>query len=337
MTWKKVTNSDPGDADHFGGNDIDKISDLFSGVADVDTLDINSQTTFRNSKFRLRNPANTFSYTFGTSAITANRVATLPLLTADDTFVFATFAQTISNKIFQGYTLDAATNTFKGFAQDPTGRRWGAYQPSASGTTNATVGVLTGVLAGHTPTGGGTPSNSWDTTNGLIINHVTSGSSGSIAGLASPTVSPGMLRRDAAAMIRTRFKVSATSNTRYYVGVSTASTLPTSDTPLATSDSGIIAGFTTADANFSARGNDGSGSATVYSLGTAKNTSFHTIEISWTAAGFVKVFLDGAETVIGTAGDLPGTLDNLYFHQQIQTAEAVAKTLSIKGTWLDSQ
>jgi len=40
MTWKKVVNADTGDADHVGGNDFDKISDLFSGV-DVDDVTIN--------------------------------------------------------------------------------------------------------------------------------------------------------------------------------------------------------------------------------------------------------------------------------------------------------
>ena len=60
MVWKQVVNSDSGDADHFGGNDIDKISQLFSGNTDVDTVDINSNTTFRNEKFKLRNPLNTF-------------------------------------------------------------------------------------------------------------------------------------------------------------------------------------------------------------------------------------------------------------------------------------
>lgn len=47
MVWKKLLNPDPGTATRFGGLDIDKISDLFSGVANVDEVDI-------NSNFRLR-------------------------------------------------------------------------------------------------------------------------------------------------------------------------------------------------------------------------------------------------------------------------------------------
>lgn len=336
MTWKKVVNADPGDADHFGGNDIDKISDLFSGVSNVDTVDINSSTTFRSSKFKIRNPANTFSYTISSSAITGNRTATIPLLTADDTFVFASHAQILSNKTFSSYTLDTATNSFKGFAQDPTGRRWGSYQPTATGATNATVGTLTGMLSGHTPAGAGTPSNSWDATQGLLINHVTAATSGTIAGITSPTDSDGMFRRSASAMMRVRCKASATSNTRLYFGVSSASALPTTDTPLGTSDHGIIVGFNTADSLFTARGNDGSGSATAYTWGTAKDTNFHTIEIGWGPSSFGDLKFDNTLIAISAAGDLPGTSTNLFFHLQIQTAEAVAKTLSMKGVWVDS-
>jgi hypothetical protein len=37
MVWKVVTNADAGDADHFRGDDLDKISQLFSG-SDVDSV-----------------------------------------------------------------------------------------------------------------------------------------------------------------------------------------------------------------------------------------------------------------------------------------------------------
>lgn len=341
MVWKKVNNSDAGDATHFGGNDIDKISDLFSGVADVDTLDLNSETKFRNQKFRIRNPANTFSYIMNSSAISAHRTCTLPLLTADDTFVFANHAQTISNKIFQGYNFDSATNIFKGFAQDPLGRRWGCYQPMPAGTTNATVGTLTGMISGHTPTGGGTPSNTWDTTEGLLINHVTAATSNTIAGLSSPSTSPGLLKITAGTTIRVRCKADSTTNCRLYVGVTNSATLNVADTVLGTSDKGVVFGFNTAAANFIARGNDGSGAATVYDTGVAKNANFNTLELNWPgqgATGPVNILLNGTEvSEITAAGDLPAETDNLFFHFQIQTTAAAARTLSIKGVWVDCE
>ena len=56
-----VDNEDAGTADVFGGNDTDKISQLFSGV-DVDDVDINADFSVRSGKRKLRNPANTFDY-----------------------------------------------------------------------------------------------------------------------------------------------------------------------------------------------------------------------------------------------------------------------------------
>ena len=45
MTWKKVNNADAGTATKFGGNDLDKVSDLFSGV-DVDDVSTNVDWDF---------------------------------------------------------------------------------------------------------------------------------------------------------------------------------------------------------------------------------------------------------------------------------------------------
>lgn len=56
--------------------------------------------TYNTRKLRFRNPADTFSYIVNTSAITASRSITLPLLTQNDTFVFAKF-----NNIFLGNNI----------------------------------------------------------------------------------------------------------------------------------------------------------------------------------------------------------------------------------------
>jgi hypothetical protein len=64
--------------------------------------------TFRSSNLEIKNPANSNSYIFVTSAITGSRNITIPLLTADDSFLFTNHAQTPINK-----TLNIDTNTFK--------------------------------------------------------------------------------------------------------------------------------------------------------------------------------------------------------------------------------
>lgn len=65
----------------------------------------NNLQTFRDDKFALRNPANTFSYIFSTGAILANRIVSLPVLIGDDTFVLADHEQTLSNKTLVNPTI----------------------------------------------------------------------------------------------------------------------------------------------------------------------------------------------------------------------------------------
>ncbi len=76
MVWKKVNNSDAGTGTKHGGNDIDKISDLFSAVADVDTVDINSNATFRADRLKVRNSSNSFSTSLNSTGLTVNRTQT---------------------------------------------------------------------------------------------------------------------------------------------------------------------------------------------------------------------------------------------------------------------
>jgi hypothetical protein len=107
--WRTLTPVFLGDGQHAGGDDFNKLNTLLGGTLDVDTVDINSGWQFRSGKMKLANPANTFQYTFNTSAITAARTITVPLLTANDTLALQDFAQTITNK-----TINAASNTISG-------------------------------------------------------------------------------------------------------------------------------------------------------------------------------------------------------------------------------
>jgi hypothetical protein len=65
--------------------------------------------TFRHQNIRFMNPANTFAYVMNTGAILANRNVTFPLLTADDTLVFANTTQTLTNKTLTSPTISAMT------------------------------------------------------------------------------------------------------------------------------------------------------------------------------------------------------------------------------------
>jgi hypothetical protein len=81
---------------------LPSITDTLAGLASTQvftgTNTFNSTLWLNNAVLRFINPAQTFSYILVTSALLANRNITLPLLTADDTFVFANFIQTLENK-----------------------------------------------------------------------------------------------------------------------------------------------------------------------------------------------------------------------------------------------
>lgn len=67
------------------------------------------QKNFSNGALRVNNPANTFNYRFVGGAIIADRQITLPLLTENDTFVFANTPQTLTGK-----TINISNNNIIG-------------------------------------------------------------------------------------------------------------------------------------------------------------------------------------------------------------------------------
>jgi hypothetical protein len=333
MTWKQVTNSDAGDADHFGGNDFDKISQLFSATSAVDTVDINSDWTFRNNRMFVRNPANTFSYQFTAAAIAANRVITLPLLTAGDTLVTEAFAQTLTTK-----TMSASSNTFSGLTQMPTIKRTGFHQPAA-GNTATTIGASTGCLDQHVGTGAGSNSNTFDTTEGVLMSYVSGATAGNNAGLITPTNGGvGIGRRLFGLRMVARFSVTSTTNGRCFCGFTSATAPPNNAQPLAVADHGIGVGWNetgSGSTNWSIFHNDGATSATVDNVTgpVAKDTAFHTIEINWAASGNPNVIFDGTSQSVST--DLPATTANLFFNCYAQASTTTAKTLLLKGIWIE--
>lgn len=96
---------------------------------------------FRATRVKIRNPANTFSYTIVGGAIGADRNVNLPALGADDNFVFEAFAQTLLNKTLTSptigttLTLSDATNIVAGTT---TGTKIGTATTQKIGFYNAT-------------------------------------------------------------------------------------------------------------------------------------------------------------------------------------------------------
>lgn len=91
--------------------------------------------SFNSGSLQIKNPAETFTYSVIGSAIAANRNITLPLLTADDTYAFAAFAQTLTNKTLGTGTTISAIPTISA----------GIKITTSPNATNA--GFNTGVIA----------------------------------------------------------------------------------------------------------------------------------------------------------------------------------------------
>jgi len=83
-------------------------NDTIVAAAHIQTLTnktFSSSNEFVDDGLVIQNPLNTFNYTIQTSAITAARTATIPLLTSSDTFVFESHTQTLTNKTLTTPTL----------------------------------------------------------------------------------------------------------------------------------------------------------------------------------------------------------------------------------------
>jgi hypothetical protein len=263
--------------------------------------------------------------------LTAERVFTYPDSAGEVATIAA--AQTLSNK-----TILASSNILSGIAQNPLNKRWGMVQ-AGYGTALGTVGVLDGLCQQFTATGLGSNTTSFDTTEGKVINYQTSNASGVVAGLLSNAAGGGLGRRLFGGRMVCRFKLDSTTSARFYFGLTSATALPISDTPLANTDNGIIVGFTSADTNYQIRTNDGATSVTTTQLSptTAKTTAtaFHTIEIVWTASGNYTVTLDGG-TPQTISSDLPATTADLYPNLMVQTSAAVQRTFTLKALYIET-
>jgi hypothetical protein len=326
--------------------------------------------TFRSSRVRIRNPANSFSYLIAGGAITADRTLTLPTVGSNDIVVTESMAQTLGSKtltnpiitsISNGGTVTIPSGTTQLMGRDtvdtmtnktldargtgnslpnvecsPLVKRTGKAQPVASGTTPTNIMVYEGTLSQHIGTGAGSNNCTFDTTEGLIANYATTATGNLNAGIVSPTT--GLAGRRLFGMRAvTRAKLSASTSSRFYFGFTNAGTLPISDTPLATGDSGIIVGYSGASTNWTIFHNDGGGAAIADNLltPTAKDALFRTIEINWTPSGNVNVIFDGvAQTPISTR--IPATTQNLLFNCLGQTTTTSARTFSIAGAWMES-
>ena len=107
---------------------------------------------FRDDQLFIQNPAETAEYQINASGITLDRTITLPLLLANDIFVFENFAQTLTNK-----TLTAPIFVDLGFIADANSNEMLIFNTIASAVNEFTIAnAVTGTGPILSVTGGNT-------------------------------------------------------------------------------------------------------------------------------------------------------------------------------------
>jgi hypothetical protein len=122
-----------------------KISDLaYTKLSSVPTTLVKTDQTntfgafnqiFPSTRLLIKDATTPANYIIATSAITADRTVTLPLLTGNDTLVTAAFAQTLTNK-----TMSGASNTFSAIPYSALTSVPSTFAPSAHKSSHVSGG-----------------------------------------------------------------------------------------------------------------------------------------------------------------------------------------------------
>jgi hypothetical protein len=123
VLMKKVVNANPGDADHVGGNDWDKLSDYFNDTDVSEVPRINNPTEFRSGILKIRDGSNAYNVVMKSATQTANRDFTIPALTTNDSpamlalqnnYTAINQIQVDADTLLNLYRPVSTTNTFCG-------------------------------------------------------------------------------------------------------------------------------------------------------------------------------------------------------------------------------
>jgi len=316
MSWRVLGTSDVGDSTHYGGFDMAKISRYLTAVANVDTVDIDSNTFFRDSRLKFKNGA--VSVTMRTGTINANTDLYVPNPTGSTSATILTdnSTATLTNK-----TMTAWDNTMLGFDTFPSVKKTGMIPCGATTGGGVGTGLLNGFI--DMPT---VPTRGQDVTFGSYWRYATGTTANTPTGLRIPAR---WILKEWLPYFRCKTRVATTTaNTRQYVGMMFEPQVPATDSPMDSNDSGVLVGWRSTDTNIQVFINSGTTTASstpsVVNTAVPKSTAVRQYEIMFTSASNCRIrILDGnGTTQLGSTLNLTTNLP----------ADAMAPSMSMSDT-----
>lgn len=213
---------------------------------------------------------------------------------------------------FTNKTISALDNDFsRGVAVDfPLTfgyKRTGVMMPGVSGPYLA--GSFGGMLV--TTGSGQNPICALDNVEGAYQNFQAN-TTGEKMGIQSTTSTNSMITtRAQQPYLAVRARIDSTAGDRLYIGYTSNQTLPASNTPLASTDSGVMLGFGSANSTFMVYYNDGTTTAVSQNFGTTKDNNWHTFEIAMTITT-VTCSIDGSPVLLSS--QIPNVSTPLYLN-----------------------
>ena len=223
--------------------------------------------------------------------------------------------------------IDAKPAVLTQVTKNPFYRKYGWYQV---GITEQAAGILSGVDLTGTAT---FASDSFQGRTASKDTGITANSRAGINAAASGMVA--LTCRRLNPTIKAHIKFASTASARGYFGFSTATVIPGSDTPLASTDKGVLIGFRSTDTNFQVFNNDGTAAEVVTSAGVAMNTNYHTFEIRGDdSTPKFTAYVDG--TLVATLTTrIPGQTDALVPYCVVENSTTTAKQIIIDALTLE--
>lgn len=218
--------------------------------------------------------------------------------------------------------------------KNPFYRKAGAVY-AATTTTTAKDGLYVDVIESGTKTLG---TDQWL---GTYLNYNTGTTANSKAGLNGGTAVT-MFTRTSYPYKRTHVKIPTVTSSRYYGGFASYTTLPVTDTPLGSADSGIIVGWNSTDTNIRIYNNDGTGAAPAsIDTGLAKPTSSWSYEIiSDDANGrFTVNVVTNTPATFSTniTTRIPGSTTRLAVYDCVENTTTTARDLQLNVSIVESK